>query len=68
MANIKDGKFSKVEIDGRLMIVTLNRPEVFNALHHMAHEELTAVWDEFQDNPVPATGKIANQPLASNFG
>ncbi len=51
MTTLKDGKFSKVEIDGRLMIVTINRPEVYNALHHLAHEELSAVFDEFQENP-----------------
>lgn len=51
MTTTRDGKYSKVEIDGRLMIVTLNRPEVYNALHHLAHEELTAVFDEFQENP-----------------
>lgn len=51
MGEIKNGKFSKVEIDGRLLIVTINRPEVYNALHHLAHEELSAVFDDFQDNP-----------------
>lgn len=51
MATVREGKFSKVEIDGRLMIVTINRPEVYNALHHLAHEELSAVFDEFQENP-----------------
>ena len=49
--SIKSGQYSKVEIDGRLMIVTINRPEVYNALHHLAHEELTGVFDEFQENP-----------------
>lgn len=51
MGEIKSGKYSSVAIDGRLMIVTINRPEVMNALHHLAHEELTTVFDEFQDNP-----------------
>ncbi len=51
MGQLKDGQFHKVEVDGRLMILTLNRPEVMNALHHLAHEELTAVWDEFQADP-----------------
>ncbi len=31
--------------------VTLNRPEVMNALHPPAHEELCQVWDNFQDDP-----------------
>jgi enoyl-CoA hydratase/carnithine racemase len=51
MGEVRTGKYSKVEIDGRLMIVTINRPEVYNALHHLAHDELTAVFDEFQENP-----------------
>ncbi len=49
--SMRQGKFSKVEIEGRLMIVTIDRPEVYNALHHLAHDELSAVWDEFQENP-----------------
>ena len=51
MTALKDGKYYKVQVDGRLMILTLNRPEVMNALHHLAHEELSALWDEFQENP-----------------
>jgi enoyl-CoA hydratase/carnithine racemase len=51
MGEVRTGKYSKVEIDGHLMIVTINRPEVMNALHHLAHDELTAVFDEFQENP-----------------
>lgn len=45
------GEFSKTEIDGRLLIVTINRPEVYNALHPMANQELSDVFDEFQANP-----------------
>jgi len=45
------GQYSKVEIDGRLMIVTINRPEVYNAFHPMANEELVAAFDEFNVNP-----------------
>ncbi len=40
-------QFCKVEDQGRLRIVTLNRPEVLNALHSDAHHELETVWDEF---------------------
>ncbi|MBV9248150.1 MAG: enoyl-CoA hydratase/isomerase family protein [Acetobacteraceae bacterium] len=36
-----------VQDDGRVRIVTLNRPEVMNALHADANDELAAVWDEF---------------------
>ncbi|MCY3672217.1 MAG: hypothetical protein OXH14_14235 [Alphaproteobacteria bacterium] len=40
-------EFCTVERDGRLLIVTLNRPERYNALHWPAHFELAEVWDEF---------------------
>ncbi|MBN8902850.1 MAG: enoyl-CoA hydratase [Rhodospirillales bacterium 69-11] len=40
-------EFCTVEDEGRVRIVTLNRPEVMNALHADAHFELSAVWDEF---------------------
>ncbi len=40
-------QFCKVADEGRLRIVTLNRPEVLNALHSDAHQELEQVWDEF---------------------
>ena len=40
-------EFCKVEDIGRVRIVTLNRPEVLNALHSEAHHEMEKVWDEF---------------------
>ena len=40
-------EFCTVEDAGRVRIVTLNRPEVLNALHSAAHVELEQVWDEF---------------------
>ena len=42
-------QFCTVQDEGRLRIVTLNRPEVLNALHADANDELSAVWDEFAD-------------------
>ena len=45
------GQYSKVETDGRLLIVTINRPEVANALHPMANQELSEAFDEFAANP-----------------
>src|SRR5882724_10986167 len=44
-------QFCKVERDGRLTIVTLNRPEVMNALHTPAHLELADVFDNFSNDP-----------------
>ena len=40
-------QFCSVQDEGRIRIVTLNRPEVLNALHADANDELAAVWDEF---------------------
>jgi crotonobetainyl-CoA hydratase len=40
-------QYCTVVDEGRLRIVTLNRPEVMNALHSEAHHELEQVWDEF---------------------
>ena len=42
-----DYQFCRVEDEGRVRVVTLNRPEVLNALHSEAHIELEGVWDEF---------------------
>jgi crotonobetainyl-CoA hydratase len=44
---MSDYRYCTVVDEGRLRIVTLNRPEVMNALHSEAHHELEAVWDEF---------------------
>ncbi len=40
-------EFVEVEKDGHLWIVTLNRPEVMNALHPPAHKELDIIFDDF---------------------
>ena len=42
-----DLKFSKVTRKGPVTIVTLSRPEVYNALHTDAHFELDKVFDDF---------------------
>ena len=42
-----DLKFSKVTRKGPITIITLSRPEVYNALHSDAHFELDEVFDEF---------------------
>ena len=44
-------QFCEVRDEGRVRIVTLNRPEVMNALHADANEELEAVWDDFAASP-----------------
>jgi len=44
-------EFSRVERDGRLLIVTMDRPKLLNALHPPANLELTKVFDEFCADP-----------------
>lgn len=48
MAETRSGEFHVRERDGRLLVVTLNRPDVMNAIHPAASRELAAVWDEFE--------------------
>jgi crotonobetainyl-CoA hydratase len=45
------GNFSTTERDGHLFIITINRPEVMNALHPPASAELSTVFDEFAADP-----------------
>ena len=44
-------RFCKVEDEGRIRIVTINRPEVLNALHSEAHWEFDGIWNEFAADP-----------------
>src|SRR4030081_829562 len=46
-----DFKFSVVTGKGRITIVTLSRPEVYNALHTDGHFELNKVFDDFCADP-----------------
>lgn len=44
-------EFCQVARDGRLLTVTLDRPEVMNALHPPANIELAKVFDDFAADP-----------------
>jgi acetyl-CoA C-acetyltransferase len=44
-------QFAKVEREGPLTIVTINRPEVMNALHPAANGELAEIFDDFAADP-----------------
>ena len=44
-------EFCKVAREGHLTIVTLDRPEVMNAMHYPAHLKLEKVWDDFAADP-----------------
>src|ERR1700709_627008 len=46
-----DLQFSRVMRKGPITIVTLSRPEVYNALHSDAHFELNKVFDDFCADP-----------------
>lgn len=43
-------EFCQIERDGHLLIVTINRPEVMNALYSDAHLVLAKVWADFQND------------------
>jgi crotonobetainyl-CoA hydratase len=44
-------EFCKVEREGKLTIVTINRPEVMNSLHPPANMELERAFNEFAKDP-----------------
>jgi enoyl-CoA hydratase/carnithine racemase len=53
-----DYRFCTVEDEGRVRIVTINRPEVMNALHSEAHWEFDGVWNDFAADPELWVGVI----------
>lgn len=55
---MSDYEFCRVEHDGHLTIVTLNRPDVMNALHPPAHFELSQIFDAFASDPDQWVGII----------
>jgi enoyl-CoA hydratase/carnithine racemase len=44
-------QYCRVTREGRVLVVTLDRPEVMNALHRPAHFELDGVWNAFAADP-----------------
>lgn len=44
-------EFCTTERDGNILIVTMNRPEVYNAVHAPMHHEMSAIWDDFAADP-----------------
>jgi len=44
-------EFCSATRDGHVFTITLDRPEVMNALHPPAHQELDALWNEFEADP-----------------
>ncbi len=58
-------RFCTVADEGRLRIVTINRPEVMNALHSEAHWEFDQIWNEFAADPIPSCGSASSPAPAS---
>jgi len=44
-------EFCRVERDGHLLLVTLDRPRALNALHRAASDELDQVWTMYETDP-----------------
>ena len=44
-------QYATYEKRGHVATITINRPEVLNALHPPANEELSAIWDTFAADP-----------------
>ena len=42
--------FIETEKQGHILIVTMNRPEVYNAVHAEMHQEMSDCWDAFAAN------------------
>lgn len=51
MSSEAEFEYCKVTREGRLMVVTINRPAVLNALHRPANLELQKVFDAFSSDP-----------------
>jgi crotonobetainyl-CoA hydratase len=43
--------FIKTETKGHILVVTMNRPEVYNAVHVDMHNEMADCWDKFAADP-----------------
>ena len=48
---MSDYEFCRVERESRITIVTMNRPDVMNALHPPANFELAKIFDHFAQDP-----------------
>ena len=44
---LAERQYCRVAREGRILVVTIDRPEVLNALHRPAHFELDEVWNDF---------------------
>jgi crotonobetainyl-CoA hydratase len=54
-------KYAKVHREGPVTIVTINRPEVLNALHYAANVELDLIFDDFASDSTQWVGIITGE-------
>ena len=38
-------------LNEHLAVITMNRPEVLNAMHPASTEEMSTIWDDFANDP-----------------
>jgi crotonobetainyl-CoA hydratase/dehydration protein DpgD len=53
--------YVRYEKRGRAAYITINRPEVMNALNLRAHEELQAIWEDFESDDSLWLGVLAGE-------
>ena len=61
-------EYCKTAQEDHLLIVTLNRPEVLNALHSPAHAELDKVFNDFAADPELWVAIITGEGRAFSAG
>jgi enoyl-CoA hydratase/carnithine racemase len=44
-------RFCRFEVDGPVVVITISRPEVLNAVHRDGHFELSRAFDRYRDDP-----------------
>src|SRR6202011_5756676 len=58
--------FKRLE-DG-VLLITMNRPEVYNATNHRLHWELTQIWKDLHDDPETRVGLVTGAGKAFSAG
>lgn len=46
-----DREYCTTRREGNILVVTMNRPEVYNAIHAPMHHEMSRIWDGFAADP-----------------
>lgn len=50
MSSAGGQRYCRFEVEGSVAVITIDRPEVLNALHPAGHRELAAAFDRFRDD------------------